>query len=343
MWFLEGSQKQLLKRCSFRRDHYVRTVASAAALMASLARSSEPGELIRYCQPTPFMEHVSGPSVSLATALITATELVGSLEIEMGAIGGCMALVERGSPVSCVVSTLVTSVTRWILSIVEVMSLARTGSSALFSAKLRIYLQDGQFSQLLANLPPLRRPELQSLRGNEGDGGLPLTLLTVAYKSVVLACIVPVSAEPRDQERKVLDWASSAKVVDLFETLLQRLLSHRKRAKQGMGTRTDQAWWSCDETSDSAIRFREGSSASVAGSTLGRHASSVLDSAFRLACEAFRSQQCSQLLLGSLSGVALCRNHFRSWTATVRGNPNQNAVLPLSYEMERLGLMATGI
>ena len=41
MWFLEGSQKQLLKRCSFRRDHYVRTVASAAALMASLARSSE--------------------------------------------------------------------------------------------------------------------------------------------------------------------------------------------------------------------------------------------------------------------------------------------------------------
>eukprot|EP01048_Picozoa_sp_COSAG05_P027849 COSAG05_NODE_8334_length_713_cov_1.368078_1_plen_67_part_10 len=66
-------------------------------------------------------------------------------------------------------STLVTSVTRWILSIVEVMSLARTGSSALFSAKLRIYLQDGQFSQLLANLPPLRRPELQSLRGNEGD------------------------------------------------------------------------------------------------------------------------------------------------------------------------------
>ena len=57
------------------------------------------GRLLRYCQATPYLEHVYGPGVSLATALVTASELVSSLETEMGAIGGCMAVVEQYSSV----------------------------------------------------------------------------------------------------------------------------------------------------------------------------------------------------------------------------------------------------
>ena len=273
--FLEGAQREILKRCQYRRDAYVRAVANAATLMAPLALQSGPAQTFRCCHPTSYIDHLHGSGEAWSDALVTASELLCMVEGQTGAIGGCVAYFDGGSSVSsalsCILTTLSTDITKWVLSIAE--GVHKWNYSATLIAQRDVYCNWSQLSDLLENLPLLRRRMFQHLRANnvgtDRSQLFPMVMVLIAYNNVIIACVTPRRPQwLRHQCKGVL----GLQLVDLVDKLVDSVLLHRKRAKTGIDTRTDQAWLGVNGSSNAdAVQFKGAGDASVSVSSRQPH------------------------------------------------------------------------